>query len=152
MQDTIAQSIVLHNQLVKEMEEIYRLYAKKSGVSETAFWILYCVRERKEPYTQKELCDLWSYSRQTINSALKNMQAQGLIRLALAEGNRKNKQILLTSEGKELVKRVIDPLMQAEQNTFAQLGMDNVEQYLQLERRHVQALRKQIEGICAFHL
>lgn len=78
MQDSMVEKIVVHNRLAKEIDELYQMYAKKSGMSETAFWILYCVRERKEPYTQKELCDLWSYSRQTINSALKNMQAQGL--------------------------------------------------------------------------
>lgn len=117
-------------------------------MSETAFWILYCVRERKEPYTQKELCDLWSYSRQTINSALKNMQAQGLIQLVLAQGNRKNKQIVLSLQGEELVKQVVDPLLQAEKRVFSKMGMDNVERYLQLEHQYLQALREEIAGIC----
>ena len=131
-----------------EIDELYQMYAKKSGLSETAFWILYCVRERKEPYTQKELCDLWSYSRQTINSALKNMQAQGLIQLVLAQGNRKNKQIVLSLQGEELVKQVVDPLLQAEKRVFSKMGMDNVERYLQLEHQYLQALREEIAGIC----
>ena len=148
MQDSMVEKIVVHNRLAKEIDELYQMYAKKSGMSETAFWILYCVRERKEPYTQKELCDLWSYSRQTINSALKNMQAQGLIQLVLAQGNRKNKQIVLPLQGEELVKQVVDPLLQAEKRVFSKMGMDNVERYLQLEHQYLQALREEIAGIC----
>ena len=38
--------ITLYNQLIKEMDDLYRVYAKNCNLSETAFWILYCIRER----------------------------------------------------------------------------------------------------------
>ena len=66
--------ITLYNQLIKEMDDLYRVYAKNCNLSETAFWILYCIREReKEAFTQREICDYWFYTPQTVNSALKNM-------------------------------------------------------------------------------
>ena len=37
--------ITLYNQLIKEMDDLYRVYAKNCNLSETAFWILYCIRE-----------------------------------------------------------------------------------------------------------
>lgn len=40
--------ITLYNQLIKEMDDLYRVYAKNCNLSETAFWILYCIREREE--------------------------------------------------------------------------------------------------------
>ena len=35
--------ITLYNQLIKEMDDLYRVYAKNCNLSETAFWILYCI-------------------------------------------------------------------------------------------------------------
>lgn len=92
--------ITLYNQLIKEMDDLYRVYAKNCNLSETAFWILYCIREReKEAFTQREICDYWFYTPQTVNSALKNMTEEGLLILRTEEDNRKNKRIYLTEKG-----------------------------------------------------
>ena len=99
--------ITLYNQLIKEMDDLYRVYAKNCNLSETAFWILYCIREReKEAFTQREICDYWFYTPQTVNSALKNMTEEGLLILRAEEDNRKNKRIYLTEKGKETVERI----------------------------------------------
>ena len=58
--------ITLYNQLIKEMDDLYRVYAKNCNLSESAFWILYCIQEReKEAFTQREICDYWFYTPQT---------------------------------------------------------------------------------------
>lgn len=89
--------ITLYNQLIKEMDDLYRVYAKNCNLSETAFWILYCIQEReKEAFTQREICDYWFYTPQTVNSALKNMTEEGLLILRTEKDNRKNKRIYLT--------------------------------------------------------
>ncbi len=147
MEDSIQSKIVAYNQLTKELEELYQLYAKKSGLSETTLWILYCVHERQEPYTQKELCDIWSYSRQTINSALKNLETQGLIELVSLPENRKNKQLLLTASGKKLVNKIILPLVEAEKNAFIQLGEEDSRKFLSLTKRHTELLHMEINQI-----
>lgn len=57
--------ITLYNQLIKEMDDLYRVYAKNCNLSETAFWILYCIQEReKEAFTQREICEYWFYTPQ----------------------------------------------------------------------------------------
>ena len=38
--------MALYNQLLKELDDIYRVYAKNCNLSETAFWILYCIKGR----------------------------------------------------------------------------------------------------------
>ena len=78
--------ITLYNQLIKEMDDLYRVYAKNCNLSETAFWILYCIREREEEaFTQREICEYWFYTPQTVNSALKNMTEEGLLTLRAEE-------------------------------------------------------------------
>lgn len=120
--------ITLYNQLIKEMDDLYRVYAKNCNLSETAFWILYCIQEReKEAFTQREICDYWFYTPQTVNSALKNMTEEGLLILRTEKDNRKNKRIYLTEKGKETVERIVVPLMDAERRALAAIGEQEAE-------------------------
>ena len=140
--------ITLYNQLIKEMDDLYRVYAKNCNLSETAFWILYCVREReKEAFTQREICEYWFYTPQTVNSALKNMTEEGLLTLRAEEGNRKNKRIYLTEKGKEIVERIVVPLMDAERRALAAIGEQEAEVFLQTMKKHTELFREEIEEL-----
>lgn len=130
--------ITLYNQLIKEMDDLYRVYAKNCNLSETAFWILYCIQEReKEAFTQREICDYWFYTPQTVNSALKNMTEEGLLILRTEEDNRKNKRIYLTEKGKETVERIVVPLMDAERRALAAIGEQEAEIFLKRVKNKV---------------
>jgi len=147
MNNEIFAKLVIYNQLFKELDQLYHNYAKSSGLSDTMFWIIYSIQERSEAYTQKELCDIWFYSRQTVNSALKNLEEQKLIELIPSPDNRKNKQIFLTSSGKELAMNVIRPLMEAEENAFSKLGEKNLDEFLRLTQKHNNLLDIEIKKI-----
>jgi len=140
--------ITLYNQLIKEMDDLYRVYAKNCNLSETAFWILYCIREREEEaFTQREICGYWFYTPQTVNSALKNMTEEGLITLRAEEGNRKSKRIYLTEKGKETAERIVVPLMNAERRALAALGEQETEVFLQTMKKHTEFFREEIEEL-----
>lgn len=109
--------LAVFNQIYKEMDETYHLYAKQHGLSDANLWLLYSLYE-SEALTQKEICSVWHYSPQTINSALKNLEKQGLLVLEEIPGNRKNKRVALTETGRELTETVILPLILAEQKAF----------------------------------
>ena len=140
--------ITLYNQLIKEMDDLYRAYAKNCNLSETAFWILYCIREReKEAFTQREICGYWFYTPQTVNSALKNMTEEGLLILRTEEDNRKNKRIYLTEKGKETVERIVVPLMDAERRALAAIGEQETEVFLRTMKKHTELFRGEIEEL-----
>ena len=133
--------MVAFNQLYKEFDEIYHRYAKACGMSDSAFWVLYCVLEREEPYTQKELCDTWSYSRQTVNSALKSLERQGIVRLVPEPHDRKSKRIVLTPRGEALAKEKAAPLFAAEREAFGELRVRERGEFLRLMEKHVRLLQ-----------
>ena len=60
MENMIIDQLAVFNQLYKEMDEIYHLYAKKQGISDTALWLLYSLYEKDATYTQRELCSAWN--------------------------------------------------------------------------------------------
>lgn len=147
MNNMIFAKLVMYNQLFKELDQLYHIYAKNSGLSDTMFWIIYSIQECSEAYTQKELCDIWFYSKQTVNSALKNLEEQKLIELLPSPDNRKNKLIFFTPSGKDLATKVILPLMEAEENAFSKLGEKNFDEFLRLTQKHNDLLDIEIKKI-----
>ena len=81
--------LAVFNQLYKKMDEIYHLYAKRTGISDTALWLLYSLYEEGTAYTQRELCSIWQLPPQTVNSALKALERQEIIALVPIPGNQK---------------------------------------------------------------
>ncbi|MBF4692309.1 MarR family winged helix-turn-helix transcriptional regulator [Fusibacter ferrireducens] len=147
MNNLIFEKSILYNQLFKELDQLYRNYAKDSGLSDTMFWILYFIQEQNEAYTQKELCDIWFYSKQTVNSALKNLESQNLIKLTPSPNNRKKKQIFLTPSGKELATKIIVPLMKAEESALSKMGEKSFDEFLRLTKEHINLLNIEMQKI-----
>ena len=145
MENMTSDPLALFNQLYKEMDEIYHQYAKRQGISDTALWLLYSLYEDGAGYTQRELCSAWHYPPQTINSALKNLVNQGYIQLKPVEGNQKNKRIALTETGKELMREVISPLIQAEKRTFQRLEKSERDTLLSLTHKYVSLLKGEVK-------
>lgn len=136
--------LIQFNQIYKEMDTIYHTYAKSIGLSDTVFWILYCISEQEEALTQRDLCKAWSFAPQTLNSALKEMEKRGLISLDPVLGNRKNKCLRLTADGERLVVEAILPLMRAEGESFSVMSEEECEQMLSLTKRYSDMLRTKI--------
>ena len=145
MENMTSDPLALFNHLYKEMDEIYHQYAKRQGISDTALWLLYSLYEDGAGYTQRELCSAWHYPPQTINSALKSLVNQGYIRLKPVEGNQKNKRIALTETGKELMREVIFPLIQAEKRTFQRLEKSERDTLLSLTHKYVSLLKSEVK-------
>lgn len=142
MEEAISMQLTAFNKAHKEMDIVYHNYAKDFGLSDTAFWILYSVSEHNGSLTQRQLCTEWSYTPQTVNSALKELERQAIIALVPVPGNRKNKQLQLTDKGKALVRRSVLPLMQAERDSFAALSEEERSLLLSTTQKHVSILRE----------
>ena len=97
----------LYNMLYKETDEIYGKLAHFFGMTSTAFWLLYFIRE-KNHCTQSEIASRLSIPKQTVNSSLKRLEKDGFIRLEADSDNHRNKLLSFTEKGEELAKSTID--------------------------------------------
>lgn len=147
MKDSIAAQLAAFNQLYKEMNEIYHAYAKEQGISDTVLWILYSLYENNSSYIQKELCSEWHFPPQTINSALKTLEKQGIISLHTTPGNKKNKLVSLTKDGRALTQKVIARLTAAEQNAILSMKADERGALLSLTEKYTELLRAEVSRI-----
>ncbi len=146
MEKSKTDPLAVFNQLYREMDEVYHLYAKRHGISDSALWLLYSLQESDVAYTQRELCAAWHYPPQTIHSAIKGLVKQGLLALEAVPGNQKNKRIVLTDKGKDMVQRVISPLILAEQRTFQSLEEKERAALLSHTQKYVELLRREVNG------
>jgi len=143
MSETLLGQLAALNQTYKEMDDAYHNYASAHGVSDMTFWILYFVGVHEGDYTQRELCSEWYFAPQTVNSALKGLEKQGVVELTLAPGSRKNKKIHLTPAGRELMEQIIVPLIEAEERSFGRLEEQEREQLLSLTRKRIALLKEE---------
>lgn len=140
--------IRIYNGQYKESNEVYHRLARHCGLSDSAFWILYTLREAEEPVSQKQLwCNELYLSKQTVNSALKNLEEGGYLRLESAPNNRKSKEIRLTPSGEELMRRTVDPVFAMEERAFQRLTVEEREAILRLGRRNLDLLREEAERL-----
>lgn len=96
------------NKMNKEWDNLYHQVALKSNLSDSSFWILYCLCNNEDGCTQMDICYEWNFSKQTVNSAIKDLKEKGYIELILEDGNKKSKKIILTDKGKEASKKLIE--------------------------------------------
>lgn len=147
MNKRVMEQFTTYNQYCKRIDEVYHQYAKRNGLSDTALWLLYSLNENSVAYTQRELCSIWHYPPQTINSALKQLENQKYIRLEPIPLNKKNKQIILTKSGEELSKKIILPLLQAEERSFQSLGEQECNMLLSITKKYSELLQEETNKI-----
>jgi DNA-binding MarR family transcriptional regulator len=121
----------------KETDAMYNRLAKLSGVSETAFWILYCIRQFGENITQRDIREQWSISKQTVNSALKELENKHIISLSESKDDKRSKRISLTEEGCRFSEKHIDIVCKAEETAFGKMSDLERDAMLRSARRYL---------------
>lgn len=146
-QDGAHRLSALYNCLYKETDDLYHSLARHFGLSDGAFWVLYMLRESGRSCTQHELSEQLSMSKQTVNSALKGLEAAGVLTLAPQAENRRSKSICLTAKGERLAVDTVDRVLAMERSAFEALSETEQDLFLRLVQKHVRQLQAQAEQI-----
>jgi len=104
------------------MDAIYSEFAKRSGLSDCAFLLMYSIYEANGKCTQREICGQWKMSKQTVNSALKGLKKSGYITLTGAKTAKNSKYISLTENGIKFVNENIAIVFETEQLALQKMG------------------------------
>ena len=134
--------------LYNEIDKLYHAYARGCGISDCAYWMLYDLVLAGGELPLARLTTSWSYSKQTISSALKSLQASGFVELSYIEGSRKCKLARLTDAGRAFSEERIVPAIQAEQRAFETLAEAERRELIRLVRSYSHALEAEIPA-CA---
>ena len=143
----LIQKLEAVNQVYEMIDDIYDSYAGSFGITDAELWVLYALFEHNGDYLQTDICRQWYYSLQTIHTTIKNMEKKGLITLICQPGNKKNKQIFLTEEGKDMTNRLIVPVIEAEKLSFDAFDIQELKKMFRLSFEHVKQLEKLVGKI-----
>lgn len=135
------------NKKYKELDAIYHSLALQFGISDTSFWILYILSETNDSITQYSLCNEWNYSKQTINSAISSLEKVGYVSKKETFDSRNRKIIVLTSKGKEFIKKTIELVKIAELHALMNLTKEECAELLQLNDKYLQLFCKEAKQL-----
>lgn len=110
--------------IYKEIDMEYHKLAVYYNLSDSEFFILNSIYTSNSSISQQDIIKEWTYSKQTINSSIKNLIKKGLLRIEIDSKNRRRKIIELTVDGEKVVNRIMPYFNKIENSTFGRIPDD----------------------------
>lgn len=139
MPDNLSGELKRYNYLVGEIDATYHEMSAKLGLSDSMMRILYTICDNGTDCPLQKICRLTGLSKQTINSALRKLENEGVIYLEPL--GPKNKNVCLTESGKHLAKQTAGRILMMENAIFAAWPREDMERYITLTETYLQDLR-----------
>lgn len=139
--------LLRYNHLLSELDEQYRTFNVHMGLSDSVMNILYVLQESGGSCPQSVIAQKTSIPRQTINSALRRLEKDGITELRPGKG--RATIVCLTEAGVHLAEEKITPIMEMEENILDSWTEEELEMYFALTRRYAEGLRTQIQAYFA---
>lgn len=145
MNPCISNEMKRYNHLVGEMNAVYHDISLHLGLSDSAMIILYTICDNGDSCPLHEISRLSGVSKQTINSAIRKLENEGIVYLKPVGA--KSKNVCLTDEGKQLAKHTAIRLIKIENEIFESWDKDDVEKYLELTERFLTSLKEKNKNL-----
>ncbi len=136
-----------YNHLIGEIDAVYHKMSLKLGLSDSAMIILYtiCDNGNETSCLLQDICRRSGLSKQTINSAIRKLEAEGI--LYLESVSPKSKNVCLTEAGKHLAAQSAGQIITIENEIFASWPWEDVQKYLELTEAFLRALQKKAKSL-----
>lgn len=131
------------NCLCSDLNTLYHQAALKLGISDSALIVLYMLHYKGDGCLLYDICRESGISKQTINSTLRKLEADGILYLQNDKG--RTKRVRLTEKGKEYVAQTGARLFEAECRSFDDWTEDEIDLYLKLMEKYNRSFDAQIE-------
>lgn len=131
------------NLLLTEIDEVYHEAALKLGFSDSAMLILYTVCSRDGVCPLSDITHTSGVSKQTINSALRKLEEEELVRLETIAGRRK--RVCLTEQGKRLAEKTVFRLIQVENEILGSWTEEERKLYMELTQRYLISFKEKVK-------
>lgn len=140
----ISKELKRFNYLSGETSALYHEASLKLGLSDSASNVLYVLCcEGKCGISA--VCRLTGLSKQTVNSTLRKLESEELIRLEALDG--KQKLVVLTPKGNKVVKKTTARLIAAENRVFDSWSEKERAEYLRLTEKYLADFRREIDKL-----
>lgn len=133
------------NYLGTELESLYHRSSIKLGITDSVSMVLYTIYDEGGECLLSDIYKNSGISKQTINSAIRNLEAQDILYLRQHSG--RSKVAILTEKGKEFAEETVGKICRAECDAFDSWTEEEIKTYLRLMEKYIDCFRQQIEKI-----
>ena len=142
MQEYRSPALKRLNCLLSELDAAYHEAALRQGQNDSTSRIFYAMCELGSPAPLRAVCENAGLSKQTVNSALRKLEADGM--LYLEPSGARSKRVCLTEAGLRVAGATAGRLIELENSIFDEWPAEDVQQYLGLMERYLQAFRRKL--------
>lgn len=131
------------NYLTSEIDAAYHEAARKLGLSDSTMMVLYATCNNGGSCLISDICKISGTNRQTIHSAIRRLEADGLI--YLEDGGGRKKKVCLTEKGMDRSKNGVARLAELENDILASWPEADQQKYLELTQKYLTSLKEAIK-------
>lgn len=131
--------------LVGETEALYHALARRLGLSDSALGLLFVLCDEGGACPLQLALRHSGLSKQTANSALRRLEAEGVVYLEPLGA--RGKRVCLTEAGRALAEATVARVMAAENAVLAAWSAEDVDAYLRLTERYLVDLREKTKDL-----
>ncbi len=145
MENGLLKKIRHINYLVSELDALYHQASLKIGMADSEMRVLYTVHEDGGGCLLSEIYKRSGISRQTVNSAVRKLEADGIIRLERHMG--KARKVLFTQKGERYAADTVARLCEAEMRAFGSWTEEEIDAHVRLTEKYAECFRQQIQAL-----
>ena len=127
------------NRAIIQYRGLYAVWSKEHGISYHELLVLYTIREQGF-CTQKQICDNYLLSRQTMNHVILGLRERGLLELSPEHCMGREKAFVLSKQGERYAEPLLEALNRMEMQTLETFGKENIKPMVQAVLSYDQAL------------
>ena len=134
-----------YNYLAMETEAVYHDASVKLGLSDSISLILYTICNNDGICLLGDKCRLAGMRKQTLNSAIRKLEAEEIVYLKAADG--KKKYVCLTEKGKMLSEKTVLKLIRIENEILESWTEEERETYVRLAEKYLKSFKEKIKNL-----
>lgn len=130
------------NCILSETNGLYHKLNVSLGLSDSVSDILYQIYNNNGSYPISGLCTDLAMPKQTVNSALRNLEKDGILFLEIYSG--RNKRAVLTEKGQQFCKDTVACIFRMENLVFEEFTASEMDAFITLHKKYNAAINKYI--------
>lgn len=108
---------------------LYAEWAAKRNVNSYRLFVLYAI-DGHDGITQKQIADVAGLSKQTVNTVVRALKAEGILVLSAGNADRREKTVRLTEAGQAYAAELLAPLYALEGRVVSRIGEERVREMM----------------------
>lgn len=145
MNKKICSSIHRINYLNAELNALYHNASLKLGLTDSASIVLYTIYDNGGNCLLSDIYKQSGISKQTVNSAIRNLEKEYIIFLEQHSG--RAKKVVLTDTGKEYAQKTVARLFDIEAAAFSSWTDDEINTHIGFMEKYIESFRVQVDKL-----